>query len=197
MGRAWIRIPLGVRQVRPHVLLIADDSLATPTTGVERVVRLRRVAEDRFHATFEQAGIGMAIFPLEGEAAGRIVSAIAAYAQMLGRERDELIGHNVENWTRPEDLHESAEDPIGMLASGEADRVPFEQRYLHHDGHVIWTLVTAASFSDEGGRRSAIIQVLDVSERKHVEARRPTRGQSGRRHRPRPSRRHDRGIRSG
>jgi diguanylate cyclase (GGDEF)-like protein/PAS domain S-box-containing protein len=152
-----------------HLADRLNSALATPTTVVERVVRLRRVAEDRFHAAFEQAGIGMAIFPLEGEAAGRVVSANAAYAQMLGRERDELVGHNVANWTRPEDLHESSEDPIGMLASGEADRVQFEQRYLHHDGHVIWTLVTAASFSDEGGRRAAIIQVLDVSERKHIE----------------------------
>jgi diguanylate cyclase (GGDEF)-like protein len=41
---------------------------------------------------------------------------------------------------------------------------------VDRDGHVVWADVTAASFCDENGVRAAIVQVLDVSDRKSLEA---------------------------
>jgi CheY-like chemotaxis protein len=53
-----------------------------------RVEHVRQAADDRFRAAFDEAGAGMAIMPLEGEDAGRLVTVNSAYARILGREAD-------------------------------------------------------------------------------------------------------------
>ncbi len=92
-----------------------------------------------------------------------------AYATMLGREVADLIGANPERWTHPDDLPDGVTDPLATLARDDAERIEFEQRYLYADGRVISALATAASFVDEKARRAAVIQVLDISERKRFE----------------------------
>jgi diguanylate cyclase (GGDEF)-like protein/PAS domain S-box-containing protein len=130
----------------------------------------RRAADDRFRAAFDEAGIGMAIMPLEGQDAGRLGAVNSAYATMLGRHGGELLGRNAETWTHPGDLSEGSNDPLWRLARGDLQRVGFETRYQHRDGHAVWVNVTAAGFCDEDGVRSAIVQVLDISDRKTFEA---------------------------
>jgi diguanylate cyclase (GGDEF)-like protein/PAS domain S-box-containing protein len=152
-----------------HLTSRVDEAIATHQTLVEHTDRLRDAAENRFRAAFDQAGIGMAIVTLEGPEAGRLVDANGAYGRMLGRESSELIGAHVESWTHPDDLRDGHGDPLIALARGELERVEFEQRYLHRDGHVVCALATAASFVDEDARRVAITQVLDISERKRFE----------------------------
>jgi diguanylate cyclase (GGDEF)-like protein/PAS domain S-box-containing protein len=154
---------------RHHLTSRIDEAIAAHLTLVKRTDRLRDAAENRFRAAFDQAGVGMAIVALEGPDAGRLVDANSAYEQMLGRESSELIGAHVENWTHPDDLRDGVGDPLIALARGEVERVEFEQRYLHRDGHVVCALATAASFVDEDARRVAITQVLDISERKRFE----------------------------
>jgi diguanylate cyclase (GGDEF)-like protein/PAS domain S-box-containing protein len=140
-----------------HRVLVSDDA------------RHRQASDDRFRAAFEQAAIGMAIVALEGPQAGVLVEANQAYATMIGRELPDLLGANVEQWTHPDDLPDGVTDPLATLARGDAERAEFEQRYLHPDGRVISAIGTAASFVDESARRVAIIQMLDISERKRFE----------------------------
>jgi diguanylate cyclase (GGDEF)-like protein/PAS domain S-box-containing protein len=162
---AYLRKGTSARQLseRLHQALEARKLAEPPVDHV------RRVADDRFRAAFEDAGSGMAIMPLEGEDAGRLVSVNRAYARMLGRDADEMAGGNAESWTHPEDLPEGIDDRLAELAAGDVQRTDFEARYLHRDGHVVWADVTAAAFCDEMGVRSAIVQVLDVSQRKSFE----------------------------
>jgi len=138
--------------------------------GGGRAAHDARAADERFRAAFDEAAIGMAIMPLEGERAGRLIAANAAYARILGREPHELIGANAETWTHAEHLPEGIEDPLAALATGERDRVEFETRFVHRRGHPVWASVTAASFHDEDGVLAAVVQVIDVSERKRLEA---------------------------
>ena len=130
----------------------------------------REAADDRFRAAFEEAGVAMAIVTLEGPDAGRLVTVNREFGLMLGREVSELTGANLEKWTHPDDLPEGIRDPVSALARGDRKRVEFEQGYLHADGHLVSTLSTAASYRDEDGRRVAIIQIIDISERKRFEA---------------------------
>jgi diguanylate cyclase (GGDEF)-like protein/PAS domain S-box-containing protein len=134
-----------------------------------RAARNRSATKDGFRAAFEQAAVGMAIVALEGPEAGRLVQANAAYAMMIGRDLGDLIGANLEQWTHPDDLPDGVTDPLANLARENFERVEFEQRYIHTDGHVIYALGTAASYVDEDARRVAILQVLDISERKQFE----------------------------
>jgi len=158
--------------IPPHQLVARlNEAIAAHGALVQRADRQRKVAEDRFRAAFDQAGVGMAIVALEGAEAGRLVEANSAFGWMLGREAAELVGANLEKWTHADDLPDGVGDPLAALARGDLERVEFEQRYLHSDGHVLSALATAASYLDEDGRRVAIIQVLDISERKRFEGR--------------------------
>jgi diguanylate cyclase (GGDEF)-like protein/PAS domain S-box-containing protein len=150
---------------------LINRALTTHRALSERAERVHRAAKDGFRAAFDQAALGMAIVLLEGPEAGQLVAANAAYALMLGRERSDLIGANPEQWTHPDDLPDGATDPLSSLAREQLEGVEFEQRYLHVDGRVIHTLGTAACFVDEDARRVAIVQVLDISERKRFEER--------------------------
>jgi diguanylate cyclase (GGDEF)-like protein/PAS domain S-box-containing protein len=154
----------------PHQLVARlNEAIAAHGAVVQRADHQRRVSEDRFRAAFDQAGVGMAIVALEGAEAGRLVEANSAFGRMLGRETAELVGANLEKWTHADDLPDGVGDPLATLARGDLERVEFEQRYLHSDGHVLSALATAASYLDEDARRVAIIQVLDISERKRFE----------------------------
>jgi diguanylate cyclase (GGDEF)-like protein/PAS domain S-box-containing protein len=146
-----------------------DEAIAAHHPLVKHTDRVSKAAENRFRAAFDQTCVGMATLALEGPEAGRLVEANSAYGLMLGRESSELIGANVESWTHPDDLRDGIGDPLVPLARGDVERVEFEQRYMHRNGHVICAIVTAASFLDEDARRVAITQVLDISERKRLE----------------------------
>jgi diguanylate cyclase (GGDEF)-like protein/PAS domain S-box-containing protein len=143
--------------------MVAHRALVIP------VGRQRQAAEDRFRAAFQQAAVGMAIVALEGAEAGLLVEANEAFAHMIGCEISELVGANLERWSHPDDLPDGVTDPLAVLARGDEERVEFEQRYLHPDGRVITAIGTAASFIDADARKVAVIQVLDISERKRFE----------------------------
>jgi diguanylate cyclase (GGDEF)-like protein/PAS domain S-box-containing protein len=155
--------PLHQLTARLHEAITAHRAVLVRTD------RQRMASKDGFRAAFEQAAVGMAIVALEGAEAGRLVQANTAYAEMIGRDMDGLIGANLEQWTHPDDLPDGVTDPLANLARESFERVEFEQRYIHADGHVIYALGTAASYVDENARRVAILQVLDISERKHFE----------------------------
>jgi diguanylate cyclase (GGDEF)-like protein/PAS domain S-box-containing protein len=149
--------------------VLLKEAIAAHGATVKRADRQRRAAEDRFRAAFDRGGVGMAILALEGVQAGQVVEANNAYGEMLGRETFELVGANLEQWTHPGDLPNGLGDPLAALARGDVKGLEFEHRYMHRDGHVVDTLVNAASFVDEDAQRVAIIQVLDISERKRFE----------------------------
>jgi diguanylate cyclase (GGDEF)-like protein/PAS domain S-box-containing protein len=146
-----------------------NEAIAAHGALVGAANRRRQAAEDRFRAAFDQAGVGMAIVALEGADAGQLVEANPAFGRMLGRGVSELVGANLEKWTHPHDLPDGVRDPLAALARGNVERVEFEQRYLHSDGHVVHALGTAASFLDEDARKVSIVQMLDISQRKHFE----------------------------
>jgi diguanylate cyclase (GGDEF)-like protein/PAS domain S-box-containing protein len=145
------------------------EAIAAHGAVSDRIARKRIAAEDGFRAAFEQAAVGMAIVGLEGRDAGRVIAVNAAYARMLGRDVAELVGANVERWTHQDDLPDGLTDPLTTLAREQCERVEFEQRYLDADGQVVHALATAAGFVDENAQRVAIVQVLDISERKRYE----------------------------
>ena len=138
-------------------------------TERKRAEQAQAAAEERFRIAFEEAATPMSLISLEDEDRGRIIQANAAYAVLLGRELDEIVGNRVTTWTHPDDLDSGFDVPLRQLSSGEVQRVQFERRYLHADGHVVWTLVTEALYRHPDGRRLAIAQLLDISDRKFFE----------------------------
>jgi diguanylate cyclase (GGDEF)-like protein/PAS domain S-box-containing protein len=128
-----------------------------------------RASEDRFRVAFEHAGVAMSTVSLESEDFGTLLSVNPAYSDMIGIPVELLVGTQIDNLIVPEDVETSAHTPLGRLARGDTHRVQFERRYLRADGEVISTLVTDALYVDAGGRKMAIGQILDISERKRFE----------------------------
>lgn len=121
-------------------------------------------------SAFADAGIPMAFVAPSNEPGGlgKILSANGAMAFFTGRNQDSLQGLSFANLLHRNDIPLS-EDLIARLRSGEMETCSFEKRFEHADGHRTWGLVTvaAANTSSREMQDALIVQVQDISERKH------------------------------
>jgi PAS domain S-box-containing protein len=121
----------------------------------EREAKVRRLVEANI--------IGIFIFDLEG----RILEANDAFLQMVGYDREELVGGRV-RWT---DLVSPEWRDRSALAVEELKRTgslpPYEREYLRKDGSQVPVLTGAAAFDEQ--RDQGVAFVLDLTERKRAE----------------------------
>jgi diguanylate cyclase (GGDEF)-like protein/PAS domain S-box-containing protein len=121
-------------------------------------------AEERFRGAFENAPIGMAMADVDG----RLFRVNRAMAHMLGYEPHALLGRRVSDLTYPDDRAMSRRE-MERLVSGEIDRYRLEKRYLHADGHPLWTsLSVCLVHSADGDPLYMIGQIEDITERKEI-----------------------------
>jgi len=124
-----------------------------------------RASEARFRATFDHAGIGMALVGNDGE----VLEANAALLRLLGYAPGELLGNTVAGFTHPDDM---ATDMalFQELLAGERASYRVEKRYLRKDGGVVWGDLTVSLVRAPGGEPLyAVGMVEDVTERKRTE----------------------------
>lgn len=116
----------------------------------------RREAEALFRTTFESSPIGMALVT----AAGAIVVANVALAEVTGYDVSTLAAMRLESMLHPDD---AGEQPAGGT----------DRRIVRSDGTVLWATVRRAEItrSHGSGDRLEIVQVLDTTERRHFEER--------------------------
>jgi PAS domain S-box-containing protein len=122
----------------------------------ERESKVRRLVEANI--------IGIFIFDLEG----RILEANDAFLQMMGYNRDELVGGRV-RWTDltpPEWRDRHARAKAELKRTGTIQ--PFEREYFRKDGSRMPALIGSALFDEQ--RDQGVAFVLDLTERKRAEA---------------------------
>lgn len=118
-----------------------------------------------FHAAFDDAPIGMAMFNTDGE----YVRVNDALCRMLGREREQLIGNRDQELTHPED-RQSDLDAAWRILRGELDHWQTEKRFVRPDGEVVWVIANLTFIRDDRGRPlSWLGQFQDISDRKRAE----------------------------
>ncbi|NPC58690.1 sensor histidine kinase [Caenimonas soli] len=123
------------------------------------------VSEQQFEAAFEFAPIGMALLDTQS-AALRVNHALC---QMLGYQQAELVGITAPEIGHPDDLAEDFALRAKMLA-GAFPSYQRDKRYLHRDGHVIWTHISCSLVHDTQGRPAhLLLQVQDITQRKAAE----------------------------
>ncbi|CAA9320372.1 MAG: Metal dependent phosphohydrolase, HD region, partial [uncultured Gemmatimonadaceae bacterium] len=123
-------------------------------------------ADERFRATFEQAAVGIAHVALDG----RWLRVNRRLCEVVGYAPDELLARTFQAITHPDDLAADL-DHVGRLVVGEIPWYRMEKRYLHRQGHAVWTMLTVSLVRDAGGRAEYFIAVVeDVSDRKRAEA---------------------------
>jgi PAS domain S-box-containing protein len=124
-----------------------------------------QVSNERFSASFTYANIGMALVSLDHS----IIEANQAFCEMLGYSKGLLTGIFFNDITHPDDFDTSF-DYHHKLITGEIDNYNFEKRYLHKQGHEIWTLLNVSLVRDKDSIPIyTIAQIQDITERKQAE----------------------------
>jgi PAS domain S-box-containing protein len=136
-----------------------------------RDIRERKAAEETLRnneellsKVFDSGVSGIGI----GTAQWDLVRVNETFARMLGYEPKDLIGVSIGELTHPDDRDVSV-DSLKALLDGETREVKIEKRYLHRDGHSIWTSVALVLVRSPGKADAVIAHVVDISRSKALE----------------------------
>ncbi len=160
-GRIYEFNALPVRSPDGQTLVL---SLARDVTEVQRQQRETQrvnaalaVSEASFREAFEGAPIGMALTSVQDGPDEKFLRVNTAFAAILGRRPDELVGQRVTDFTHPEDV---ALQP-DLTASGPTRRL--RKRFMRPSGRAVWVDVSYAVVRDADGVPSHVIkQIQDV-----------------------------------
>ncbi|MEX0744414.1 MAG: PAS domain S-box protein [Phycisphaeraceae bacterium] len=143
-----------------QVLGIAED-----ITARKRAEEALGESEQRFHAVFECAALGIGLI----EPTGRFVAANPAMQEMLGYSEAQLQDKHISELTHADDLLSEQNRVVEVLA-GELERFEMEKRLVCADGRELWAQVATSLIRDQSGRpRYAIVIVEDVTDRKNLD----------------------------
>ena len=154
---------------REFLTSLADQ--CAQTLARSRANQALRESEERFRATFERAGVGIAHVDLEGR--WRRVN--QRICEIVGYTRDELFALTFQDITHPDDLAADLVQLRRMMA-GRLDLYDMEKRYLRKDGISVWVHLTVSVVrTATGAARYFIAVVEDIDRRKRMEAEAETR----------------------
>ncbi|MFO0744276.1 MAG: PAS domain S-box protein [Myxococcota bacterium] len=157
----------------PEGQLIGSFAMVSDISARRRVEAALRQSEAELRATFDHAGIGMAL--LGSDMRPRRLN--ASCARFLGYTREELLGKSVADVTHPADKARSVELYLELL-SGKRTFFQQEKRYLRKDGAVVWGNVTATLVvppdggdpHDEPRERLLLALIEDIDVKKRLES---------------------------
>ena len=166
--------PLGLDGKEWVVAMIRDDSVRRAAEQVRTEFERHALAaaealsesEQRFRLAFENNMAGMVFTDFED----KILVVNDAFCLMVGRTREELLGHDSTPFTYPEDL-EMVEEAHRRVTSGEVDQVSYAKRYVHRDGRVVFAEVSKSPARDvEGKTLYFVISQRDITEERALTA---------------------------
>ena len=155
---AMLEAKLSQEHFGPGVVLLVLNDITERTVAAAQL----HASEERFRGAFENSSMGM----IMADMAGRWVTVNRALCEMLGYTAPELLAVGYLKLTHPDDLANSVQ--FGRrLCSGEISSYRIEKRYLHKDGHAIWTILSATTVCGAAGlSRQYVGMVEDISVRK-------------------------------
>jgi diguanylate cyclase (GGDEF)-like protein/PAS domain S-box-containing protein len=142
-------------------IALLHDELADATAQ-------ERVTARRLAATIDAALVGHATVGLAGGERGRLLALNPAMAGFLGTPVEELVGTAWSRRVSPDDLA-LLEEVLAELHRGAIRGWSGELCHTTPDGEGRWAEVAIARVDDDGPPR-ATVQVLDITERKELEA---------------------------
>ncbi|CAN5490547.1 hypothetical protein BH10ACT1_BH10ACT1_03800 [soil metagenome] len=134
-------------------------ALVTDITGRRLVELALSEAEERFRTLFRSSPVGTFI----ADRSMLVVDVNPAGAALLGRTEQDLLGTSVLAFTHADDVDESRER-FRLLWEGASDPYRLEKRYLHADGHVLWTQLDVTLLRDAAGAPTyALGHIQDIT----------------------------------
>jgi diguanylate cyclase (GGDEF)-like protein/PAS domain S-box-containing protein len=115
-------------------------------TDHNRYVRQLQELEQRFRLAFEDNMAPMIFTDLDD----CVIAANDAFCDMIGFEREEIIGRNSTPFTYPEDIG-ITEESHQRIARGELQQSRYVKRYLRKDGRLIYVEVLRSPARDADG----------------------------------------------
>jgi len=126
-----------------------------------------RASEQLFSNAFEYAAVGVALLSPDGY----WLRVNQALCEMLGYQREELLGSHFADITHPEDLRQDMTAVEGLI-SGALVTYQQEKRYFHKSGRLVWVLLNVSLLRDAEGRPlNFVAQIQDTTQRKLTERR--------------------------
>jgi diguanylate cyclase (GGDEF)-like protein/PAS domain S-box-containing protein len=146
-------------------LLALAACLAAWGSGLRAVGRWRRGVETRLRAVVDRSAVGITVL----DPAGRVVEVNAAFAALVGRPREEILGRVAASFSPAEDAAVTRE-PGRALRAGARDAVDVEKRFVRPDGSTRWGRLTLTTIELREGQ-GLVGVVQDITAQKGLEAR--------------------------
>ena len=150
----------------PSGKVLGVFAAARDITQIKRAQAALRDSEERFHAIFDTAPVGMYDMSPNGEF-GRVNP---RFCQLTGYTAAELESLRMQDIVHPGDV---AADLAGTrrLLSGEIDAYSIEKRLRRKDGGVVWAEVNRAAVRDQDGVPLLLVGVArDLTAQRQAEA---------------------------
>ncbi|MCW2710539.1 MAG: domain S-box protein [Marmoricola sp.] len=117
-------------------------------------------AEERWRLTIDNAPVGIALVSLEG----KFVRVNETLCQILGYSTQQLEERTFQDLTHPDDLGADLH-LLEQLVVGEIARYQLRKRYVHSDGHAIWTNLSVALVRNGRGKPLHFVShIADLTE---------------------------------
>jgi diguanylate cyclase (GGDEF)-like protein/PAS domain S-box-containing protein len=112
-----------------------------------------------FLNAFQFAPSGIALVSLNGN----WLKVNPSFCRMLGYEEEELLTKTFQVLTFPADLEMDLEY-VKQMINKEIETYHVEKRYVHKQGHLIWTLLSVSLvYNEDGSPKYFISQILDIT----------------------------------
>jgi PAS domain S-box-containing protein len=162
--RGWLVSAVPICDEAGRVIQVAVTLLETDARPYVEDEQKRSL----FQAVFEQAVIGMTVIDWRDKG----VRTNPAMLEMLGYTAEEMLQLGIEGISHPDDYALDLQ-LFHRVMAGEIDRYELDKRFVHKDGHLIWTHVLVSMTRDAGGQPSLIISMAEnINDRKRVEGER-------------------------
>lgn len=133
--------------------------------AIQRSLEAQQKSERRWRAIHENSAVGIAVVDLQW----RFVSANPAFCRMLGYTEEELLGHSVLEHTHADDRNITGQR-LHHLLDGRLQTYHHQKRFLHKDGHSLWTRSSVSVIPGSGDAPPLMIGVVeDIDEHKRAE----------------------------
>ena len=156
--------------IEAHARRLPDgrfQAIARDISARVEAERALRESDELLRHAFDSGASGMALGTLDG----RFIRVNQAFASMLGYEPQDLAGVDTTAVTAPDDRNALVE-PLDRMARGDLAKFHADKRFLHRDGHEVWTRVDLALTRDADGEpRMVVAHILDTSRSRELESR--------------------------
>lgn len=135
-------------------------------TDHRRYVKQLQAVEQQFRLAFEDTMAPMIFTDLDD----KVIAANDAFCEMVGFEREEILGRDSTPFTYPEDIG-ITEESHRRVADGELARSRYVKRYLRKDGRLIYVEVLRSPARDaDGNILYNVISERDITDERALAA---------------------------